>query len=59
MIVIYDTQVQSDIISICFFIFFLNIDFFGCYGGKREKNNLKLPISVYFALCLKNCRSYH
>ena len=27
--------------------------------GKRAKNDLKLPISVCFALYLRNCRSYH
>ena len=28
-------------------------------SGKRAKNGLKLPISVCFALYLRNCRSYH
>ena len=28
-------------------------------GGKRAKNDLKLPISVCFAPYLRNCRSYH
>ena len=28
-------------------------------GGKRGKNDLKLPISVCHALYLRNCRSYH
>ena len=29
------------------------------WGDKRAKNDLKLPISVCFALYLRNCRSYH
>ena len=33
--------------------------FLGFLGGKRAKNDLKLPISVCFALYLRNCRSYH
>ena len=28
-------------------------------GGKKAKNDLKLPISVCFALYLRNCRLYH
>ena len=28
-------------------------------GGKRAKNDLKLPVSVCYALYLRNCRSYH
>ena len=32
--------------------------FLGFYGGKRAKNDLKLPISVCFVLYLRNCRSY-
>ena len=28
-------------------------------GGKRGKNDVKLPISVCFALYLRNCRSHH
>ena len=37
--------------------FFLNFDFWGFYGGKRAKNDLKLPISVCFTPYLRNCRS--
>ena len=33
--------------------------FRGGGGGKRGKNDLKLPISVCHALYLRNCRSYH
>ena len=42
-----------------FFSFFQKFDFFGLFFGKRVKNDLKLPISVCYALYLKNCRSYH
>ena len=38
---------------------FFKILIFGVCRGKRAKNDLKLPISVCFALCLRNCRSYH
>ena len=31
----------------------------GFAGGKRAKNDPKLPILVCFALYLRNCRSYH
>ena len=41
------------------FFIFQNFDFWGFYGGKRAKDDLKLPISVCFALYLRNCRSYH
>ena len=40
------------------FCFFQNFDFQDHFG-KRAKNDLKLPISVYYALHLSNCRSYH
>ena len=33
---------------------FQNFDFWGFYGGKRAKDDLKLPISVCFALYLRN-----
>ena len=38
---------------------FLKSWFLGFIGGKRAENDLKLPISVCFALNLRNCRSYH
>ena len=38
---------------------FFKILIFAVLGGKRAKNDLKLPISVCFALYLRNCRSYH
>ena len=41
------------------FFIFQNFDFWGFYGGKSAKAVLKLPVSVCFALCLRNCRSYH
>ena len=41
------------------FFVFQKFDFWDCYGGKRAKNDLKLPVSVYFALYLRNCRLYH
>ena len=31
----------------------------GVLGSKRAKNDLKVPISVCFALYLRICRSYH
>ena len=40
------------------FFIFQNIDFWGFYGGKRAKNDLKLSISVCFAVYLRNCRLY-
>ena len=45
-------------ISPASFFIFQNFDFRGFIGGKRGKNDLKLPISVCFALYLRNCRSY-
>ena len=47
------------IISSSFFFHFLKILIFGSLGGKRAKNDLKLPVSVCFAQYLRNCRSYH
>ena len=41
------------------FFIFQNFDFGGFLGGKRIKNDLKLPISVCFTLYIRNCRSYH
>ena len=41
------------------FFIFQNLNFWGFYGVKGHKNDLKLPISVCFALRLRNCRSYH
>ena len=38
---------------------FQNFDFWSFYGGKRAKGDLKLPISVCFALYIRNCRWYH
>ena len=43
----------------CIFFIFSKFWFFVLLGGKRAKNNVKLPISVCFALYLRNCRSYH
>ena len=47
------------IISPANFFTFQNFDFWGFQGGKRVKNDLKLPISVCFALYFTNYRSYH
>ena len=41
------------------FFIFESFDFWGFYQGKRAKNDLKLPVSVHFALYLRTCRSYH
>ena len=38
---------------------FFKILILGFLGGKRAKNDLKLPISLWFALYLRNCRLYH
>ena len=39
---------------------FFKILIFGVFrGNKRAKNDLKLAISVCYALYLRNCRSYH
>ena len=46
-------------ISSKFFLHFLKFWFWGFLGGKRAKNDLKLPISVCYALYLRNCWSYH
>ena len=40
-------------------VFFSKYIFFGRLGGKRAKNDLRLPISVCHALYLKNCGSYN
>ena len=45
-------------ISSANFFIFQNFDFWGFQEGKREKSDLKLPISVCFALYLRNCRLY-
>ena len=49
MIVIFGTHVSNDDISSKFF-HFSKFWFWGFYGGKRTKDDLKLPISVCFAL---------
>ena len=42
------------------FFIFQNFDVGGFLGqGKGAKNDLKLTISVCFALYLRKCRSYH
>ena len=59
VIVIFGTHVYNDNISRKFF-HFSKFWFWGFLGwGKMAKNDLKLQISVYFALYLRNCRSYH
>ena len=39
-------------ISVADFFIFQNFDIWGFCGGKRAKNDPKLPISVCFALCI-------
>ena len=39
--------------------FFKVLIFWSFYGGKKAKCDLKLPISVCFALYIRNCRSCH
>ena len=47
-------------ISSAIFFIFSKFWFFGFLeGGKKEKNDSQLPISVCHTLYLKNCRSYH
>ena len=46
-------------ISLTNLFIFQNFDFWGLQGDKTAKNDLKLAISVFFALYLRNCRSYH
>ena len=58
MIVIFGTHVEIDDISSNFF-HFLKSWFWGFLGGKRAKHDLKLPISVCFALYLRNFKLYH
>ena len=41
------------------FFSFSKILIFGVFKGIKGKNDLKLPISVCFALFFRNCRSYH
>ena len=57
MIVIFGTHVYNDDIFSKFF-HYQNFEFLGFKVGKKAKNNLKLLISVCFALYLRNCRSY-
>ena len=38
---------------------FLKILIFGVFKGQKDKKWPKLPISICFALYLRNCRSYH
>ena len=51
------TCVNNDISSN--FFHFSKFWFLRFLGGQRAKNDLKLPISVCFALYLRNCGSYH
>ena len=59
IIVIFSTHVQKDDISSNVFQFFVIVLLGDFRGGKRGKNDLKLPISVCHALYLRNFRSYH
>ena len=52
-IVIFGTHLKNDDISRCFFSFFQNVDFLGCSGAKRAKND------QFISLYLKDCRSYN
>ena len=54
----FGTRVWNDYISSKFFLFF-KILYLGFLGGKRAKNDLKLPVLVCFAQYLRNCWSYH
>ena len=58
MIRIFDTHVWNDDITSKFFSF-LKSSFLRFVGDKRTKSDLKIPISVCFALHFRNCRSYH
>ena len=55
----FSVHICEMMISPASFFILQNFDFGGFVGGKRAKNDLKLPISVCFALYLRNCRSYH
>ena len=50
-------HISKMMISPVKFFIFHNFDFGGFYGGKRAKDDLKLPVSVCFSLYLRNCRS--
>ena len=58
MIVIFGAHVLNDDVSRKFF-HFSKFWFLQFLVGERAKNDLKLPISVCFALYLRNCRPYH
>ena len=51
----FSVHMYKMMISPSNFFIFQNFDFW----GKRSKNDLKLPISLCFALYIRNCRSYH
>ena len=55
---LFGAHVKNDDISSKFFHFWKSW-FLEVLGSKRAKNDRKLPISVCFALHLRNCRSYH
>ena len=52
-------HIYKMMVSPAIFLILQNFDFWGFQVGKRAKNDLKLLISVCFALYLRNCSSYH